>query len=67
MFPEGSYLMSDDIPLAVPGTPIEGRADRADAYPVVVTSDADTAYRGLEVELIGALGKTQLIRGGGSR
>jgi 3-dehydroquinate synthase len=47
MLPEDSYLISDDIPLAAPGTAIEGRADRADAYPVMVTADAETAYRGI--------------------
>jgi 3-dehydroquinate synthase len=47
VLPEDSYLTSDDIPLAAPGTPIEGRAERSDAYPVVVTSDADTAHRSI--------------------
>jgi hypothetical protein len=40
-------LISDDIPLAAPGTLIEGRAERADAYPVVVTANAETAYRSI--------------------
>jgi 3-dehydroquinate synthetase len=47
MLPADSDLISDDIPLAAPGTPIEGRAERADAYPVVVTSDADAAHQSI--------------------